>query len=367
MEVVRDKGNGITAAEIADRLGTTSHKVWDVLRELQKEGSIYFGKSMGRFISYPIEYKGNEMEDEQIAKRIADSVVKRLADDYDLKPKPKMMLADKQKSNVTLPPVFNKIVSYAKKGNNVQMVGPAGTGKGFLARKVAELFDAEFYEVNAVKNEYGLTGFVDANSRFVKTPFYDACKAVAEGRKAVFLFDEMDCSDGEVLKIFNEALDKKEFTFPNDEHLEFKALVFMSATNTIGTGSDEQYLGEQLDASTLNRFVPIRVDYNRQVEMSIAEGDEELVDFIDAFRRQTEKNGILVIVSYRNLKQIVSMKGELTLKEVMRDCLIRTMADDDLQNILNNMIDKNNLYYRACKGENVKWKIPEQQEFELTA
>ena len=126
-----------------------------------------------------------------------------------------------------LPPCFDSILAYAVNGNAVMMTGPAGTGKGYLARKVAEAVNAEFFEVNAVKNSYDLTGFVDANSRFVRTPFYDACKAVSEGKKAVFLFDEMDCSDPEVLKIFNEALSSLEFTFPNDEHLTFDDLIIL--------------------------------------------------------------------------------------------------------------------------------------------
>ena len=213
-----------------------------------------------------------------------------------------------------------------------------------------------------------MTGFVDANSRFVKTPFYDACKAVSEGRKAVFLFDEMDCSDPEVLKVFNEALSSFEFTFPNDEHLTFDDLIVISACNTFGTGSDEMYCGQQLDASTLDRFSVVRVDYNRKVEMSIARGDEELVDFIDMFRSQTEKNGILFVASYRSILRIVNQKGRtVPPKQVMRECFIKSMADDDLEQILNNLEEQldENFYYKACRGENLQWDAV--QPFELTA
>lgn len=256
-----------------------------------------------------------------------------------------------------LPPCFDRILAYATNGCNVMMTGLAGTGKGFIARQVAKACGAEFYEVNAVQNDYELKGFVDANSNFVKTPFYNACKASAEGKKVVFLFDEMDCSVPESLKIFNEALEAREFTFPNDEKLEFGEMIILCACNTFGTGADEMYVGNQLDASTLNRFVLIRVDYNRKVELSIAKGDEELVDFIDTFRRQTEKNGLMVVISYRNLKQIVAMKGILPLKQVMKDCLVKSMGDDDLKNILNNIssIVGSNRYFKATKGENVEW------------
>lgn len=254
-----------------------------------------------------------------------------------------------------LPPVFDEILVQATSGNNVMMTGPAGTGKGYMARQVAKAIGAEFYEVNAVADQYGITGFVDANSRYVRTPFYDACKAVSEGRKAVFLFDEMDCSNGIALKTFNEALEAKEFTFPNDEKVEFKDLIIMSACNTFGTGSDELYLGERLDASTLNRFTPVMVDYNRNVEMALAGGDEELVDFIDVFRSQVEKNGLGFVVSYRNIKQICNVKDKLDLRKVMKQCLVKTMAEDDLRSVLENIegIMSNNRYFKATKGERV--------------
>lgn len=256
-----------------------------------------------------------------------------------------------------LPPVFDDILNSASCGCNVMMTGPAGTGKGYMARQVAKALEAEFYEVNAVGTEYGLTGFVDANSNYVKTPFYDACKASSEGKKVVFLFDEMDCSDPASLKVFNEALEAGEFTFPNDEKLEFEDMVVMSACNTYGTGADEMYVGNVIDASTRNRFVMIKVDYNRKVEEQLALGDEALCDFIDAFRGQVEKCGLKEVVSYRNIKQIKKlMKTSMPLKKIMQIALIKSIAEDDLRSILENIGDvmSDNIYYRATKGENVR-------------
>lgn len=255
-----------------------------------------------------------------------------------------------------LPPCFDDILGCVANGVNVMMTGHAGTGKGYMARQVAKALEADFFEVNAVDTEYGLTGFVDANSRYNSTPFYDACKASAEGKKVIFLFDEMDCSNSRALKVFNEALEAKEFTFPNDEKLEFENMVVMSACNTYGTGSDEMYTGNRIDESTLNRFVMIKVDYNRKIEEKLAEGDEDLCDFVDAFRNQIDKCGLQTVVSYRNIKQITKLKKVLPLKKVMQMALIKSMAEDDLSNIMNNLSDvmSGNVYYRATKGENVK-------------
>lgn len=288
---------------------------------------------------------------EEVLPKVNDAVEKKLADVYIVEHHIKVANNPEVVLECELPPVFDEILAYASNGLSVMMTGPAGTGKGFMARQVAKCLNAEFFEVNAVKNNYELTGFVDANSRYNATAFYDACKASSEGKKAVFLFDEMDCSDAESLKVFNEALEAREFTFPNNEKLQFEDLVILSACNTFGTGADEIYCGNQLDASTLNRFVLKRVDYNRKIEMKIAQNDEALCDFIDMFRAQTEKTGMQVVISYRNIKQITRMKDVLPLPTVMKDCLVKSMADDDLKNILNNIrpVLAENRYFKATE------------------
>ena len=296
------------------------------------------------------KFSAQSVLDEVLPKAL-EAVEKKLADVQIVEHHVKVANNPEIVMDCELPPVFDEILAYASNGLSVMMTGPAGTGKGFMARQVAKCLNAEFFEVNAVKNNYELTGFVDANSRFNSTPFYDACKASSEGKKAVFLFDEMDCSDAESLKVFNEALEAREFTFPNNEKLQFEDLVILSACNTFGTGADEIYCGNQLDASTLNRFVLKRVDYNRKIEMKIAQSDEALCDFIDMFRAQTEKTGMQVVISYRNIKQITRMKDVLPLSTVMKDCLVKSMADDDLKNILNNIrpVLSGNRYFKATE------------------
>ena len=379
LEKIRER-DGVTAKELATELNISVTKVWEIVRCFNKIGEVKYEKKGAVYIirenKEKIEDKnmGNELQDllmNTISKYSADKIIdevmpqvrQKCIEEFGMTPivhEIKIGNAEPVKMKCELPKCFDSILAYAVNGNAVMMTGPAGTGKGFLARQVALATGAKFFEVNAVKNSYDLTGFVDANSKFVSTPFYDACKTVSEGGKAVFLFDEMDCSDPEVLKIFNEALASLEFTFPNDEHLTFDNLIILCACNTMGTGADEAYCGEQLDSSTLDRFVMVRVDYNRKIELSIAKGDEELVDFIDNFRKQTEKSGLVFVASYRSIKRIVSMKGVLPLKQVMKECFIKSMADDDLKIILDNLSENlslnENVYFKACKGENVKWE-----------
>lgn len=314
-------------------------------------------KQITELVMNAVQETTKKIVGEKLEQDIFPTIKKRITEEFGYLPQIHAVRVNNAKAvkiKETLPPCFDSILKYAANGTPVMMTGEAGTGKGFIARNVAKALEAGFYEVNAVKNSYDLTGFVDAHSRYNQTPFYNACKDASEGKKAVFLFDEMDCSEPEVLKIFNEAISSLEFSFPNNEKLEFPNLIILCACNTFGTGNDEQYVGERLDASTLDRFVMVKVDYNRKVEVALAQGDEALVDFIDAFRNQVEKNGLLFVVSYRSLKRITSMKGVLPLKQVIKECLIKSMSDDDLESVLINIKGmEKNIYYRAAKGENV--------------
>jgi SpoVK/Ycf46/Vps4 family AAA+-type ATPase len=227
---------------------------------------------------------------------------------------------------------FEEILAWVANGNAVMLTGEAGTGKGTIARQVATAMGANFYEVNAVQNSFDLTGFVDAQSFYVETSFYKACKDASEGTPTVFLFDEMDCSVPEVLKIFNDALSSYEFTFANGETLEFSEnMHFICACNTFGTGADMKYVGNQLDASTLDRFAMVHVDYDENIELAVT-NDKELVHFIKVVRTAT--GGMNFVCSYRSEKRIASMKGVLPMKKVLMQGLFKGMAEDDLTQVM---------------------------------
>lgn len=379
-QVIVDSGkSGLTYPRLKVKFGAKGW--WNFLEELQKEKKVFGYKIKGERYNH---YTATEFKEEQrfatLAKcgadRVASEVIPLVKEmcikEFGMLPVVHQVCVAENPSVTVkgnLPACFDSVVAYAVNGCPVMLTGAAGTGKGYLARQVAKSLGAEFFEVNAVKNSYDLTGFVDAQSRFVKTPFYDACKAVSEGKKAVFLFDEMDCSDPEVLKIFNEAMSSFEFTFPNDEKLEFENLVIIAACNTFGTGADEQYCGEQLDASTLDRFAMVRVEYEKSIELSITGNNKELVKFFDTFRAQTEKNGLPFVVSYRSLKRIAKMEQVLPLAQVMKECFLKSIADDDLRSILSAMPKsmENNRYYKAALGENVETEQSQELQFSESA
>lgn len=177
----------------------------------------------------------------------------------------------------------------------VYLVGEAGTGKNFTLEQIAQEMGLKFYFTNSVQQEYKLTGFIDAGGKFHETEFYKAFK-----NGGLFFLDEIDASIPEVLVLLNAAIANRYFEFPNgriEAHPDFRVV---AAGNTVGSGANELYTGRLvLDQATLDRFVVIEFDYDRNVEMSLAHGNEFLVNFVRGLRRFAKENGIRATFSYR--------------------------------------------------------------------
>ena len=54
------------------------------------------------------------------------------------------------------------------------IVGPAGSGKSLACEQIAKEMGLHFYVANRVQNSFELTGFVNAQGKYVTTQFYEA-------------------------------------------------------------------------------------------------------------------------------------------------------------------------------------------------
>ena len=229
---------------------------------------------------------------------------------------------------------FDTVLGLVGKDIPVFLVGPAGSGKNVLCKQVAEALGLKFYFTNAVTQEYKLTGFTDAMGNYQPTQFY---KAFTEG--GVFMLDELDASIPEVLNILNAAIANRYFDFPApigyvEAHKDFRVV---AAGNTSGHGADYQYVGRnQLDAASLDRFVPVTVDYSSKIEDSLA-GDSVLADFCREFRRAAKKVGVSVIVSYRAIANIANILDIVSLEDALKMCLVKDLEKDDVRLITNEL------------------------------
>lgn len=187
----------------------------------------------------------------------------------------------------------------------VYLAGPAGSGKNHTVEQICNELGWNFYFSNSVQQEYKLTGFIDAGGKFHETEFYKACTSEDE---CVFFLDEIDASIPEVLVLLNAAIANGYFEFPNGR-VDLDHVHFVAAGNTVGNGADDMYTGRMtLDQATLDRFAIIEFDYSLTIEMAIAKGNSELVNFVHQLRNEATSKGIRATFSYRCITMVTKLE-----------------------------------------------------------
>ena len=239
---------------------------------------------------------------------------------------------------------FETIKACVENDIPVYLVGPAGSGKNHTLQQIATELGLDFYFTNAVQQEFKVTGFIDAGGTFHETEFY---KAFKDG--GLFFLDEMDASIPEVLVLLNAAIANRYFEFPNGKinaHPDFR---IVAAGNTVGDGADEQYTGRlTLDQSSLDRFAVIEFDYDRNIELALAKGNKELVDFINELRSECKSIGIRATFSYRAIISVSKLEKALPLDKVMVIAVVKGMDKDTIKTI--RLVNISNKYWKALKA-----------------
>ena len=173
--------------------------------------------------------------------------------------------------------VFYSLFKWLSLGENVALIGPAGSGKTSAVRAAADLLGLDYYSVGACQTPYELTGFISASGDRVETSFSRFCQ-----NGGVFLFDELDGSSPKALTVLHEALDNRRLTLPGGESIELHpSCLIVASANTWGRGADRTYVGRNaLDGATLDRFVQLAMGYDEIFESAIlgVEPDAETVN-----------------------------------------------------------------------------------------
>lgn len=224
---------------------------------------------------------------------------------------------------------YNLIKSCIEKDIPVFLVGDAGTGKNYTLEQISWELGLEFYFTNSIQQEYKLTGFIDAGGKYHETEFYKAFK-----NGGIFFLDEIDASIPEVLVLLNAAIANRYFEFPNGRIKAHENFRVVSAGNTVGSGADELYTGRLvLDQATLDRFVIIKFDYDRNIEMHLSKNNKELVDFIRTLRSEAKTNGIRATFSYRCISMVTKLESVgLSLRDILEIAVFKGMEKDTINN-----------------------------------
>lgn len=227
----------------------------------------------------------------------------------------------------------------------IYLAGPAGSGKNFTVEQIAKELGWDFYFSNSVQQEFKLTGFIDAAGDFHETEFYKACTSENE---SVFFLDEMDASIPEVLVLINAAIANGYFEFPTGR-VDLKNVHFVAAGNTVGSGSDEMYTGRMvIDQATLDRFAIIEFGYDTNIEMAMAENDDDLVDFIHSLRKSSESQGIRATFSYRCITMAKKLENAgMSLVEVIKIAVVKGLDSDTVNTMFVKTVNGDNRFAKA--------------------
>lgn len=212
---------------------------------------------------------------------------------------------------------FETLLKLAQARENVFMYGPTGSGKTYIGKQLAEVLGLPFYFLSCSSgmSEASLSGRLlpgkGGNFEYWESEFV---KAFENG--GVFLIDEIDAADANVLLIINSALANNRFAVPGrrekpyaERHPDF---VCIAAANTLGTGSDRMYAGRsKLDTSTLDRFGigKVYIGYDDAVEAKLCP-DEALRNHLLRYRRGINANGTERAMSSRFLEKAYKMHSQ---------------------------------------------------------
>lgn len=192
--------------------------------------------------------------------------------------------------------LFPDILATINIGLPLALIGPAGSGKSTCVEQAADALTMPFYLQNGVTGTHELTGYMDAYGKYHTTSFRTAFQY-----GGMFFCDEADTSDAGAFKWINTAVANGYALFPDSaelvrRHKDFRIVI---GANTFGTGADRLYVGaNQLDASTLDRFVFIEFGYDEKLEKIIS-GNIKFADRVQRLRKAAVQEKARIVISPR--------------------------------------------------------------------
>lgn len=144
-------------------------------------------------------------------------------------------------------------------GVNVYLYGERGTGKSTIARQIAKALGqpAIVQPVSSGLTSSAILGYMTADGKYCPSNLYHAYT-----KGYLYVGDEFDGAEAEILLSLNGLIDNRYATFPNGETIEaHKDFRFLAIGNTNGLGGNGTYTARsRLDAATLDRFCLLTID-----------------------------------------------------------------------------------------------------------
>jgi MoxR-like ATPase len=230
---------------------------------------------------------------------------------------------------------FDVLLKMVSTGFPTIMVGPAGSGKTTSAEQVAEALGLEFYaeSVGAQTSKSDIKGYNTAVGQYNSSLFY---QAYVNG--GLFLMDEIDAGNANVLVSINAAIANTSYAFPDGMQKKHSDFYFIAAANTYGNGANRQYVGrQQLDAATLDRFITLDWEIDEELERTFIEHYTDGVRWhktVVAVRKVVNDRSYRVIVSPRATMKGASLLHQgLHVPQVIDATILAGVADEQRKHL----------------------------------
>lgn len=239
---------------------------------------------------------------------------------------------------------LEQLITYAQMRLSPLLVGMAGTGKTHAGEQTATALGLDFYamSVGAQTSKSDIIGYMAANGNYVRTHFRDAYE-----QGGVFLMDEIDAGNANVLIQINAALSNGLCAFPDKMVKRHEDFVFIASANTFGNGANRQYVGRnQLDAATLDRFAVIEwfIDDDLEESLTVGLNGKAWYMAVRAARDYVAEKNIRALISPRATQKgsrLLNVGTDLT--EVIHATMLGSVPDDkkkDVQDVATKVFEK---------------------------
>lgn len=221
------------------------------------------------------------------------------------------------------------------------LVGPAGTGKSTIAEQAAQAIGLDFSSksCSAQTTETSLLGYMSATGEYVGTEFR---KRYEYG--GVFLLDEVDNGNPNVLTVLNSALSNTFMAFPDGMVTRHKDFVLVATANTFGNGATAEYVGRNpIDKAFVDRFSMVEVNYDLAVEEAMlasvvglpTQTADKWLSVVRKCRANAETYGLKVIVSPRaTLKGAKWLRNEVPMQAVLDMVVLKGLKAEQAAKVL---------------------------------
>lgn len=239
---------------------------------------------------------------------------------------------------------FDNVLKFILLGETPYMIGPSGCGKTYmLEQQIAKLLGMQVVTDSYITFEQAVIGYTNSgNGAYVPSNFY-RCYKYGD----IYFLDEIDNGIANATIILNKFMGNSNdsFTFPDgitiNRHPNFR---IVTAGNTKGSGRTLAYNTRQkMDEATLQRMVPIELEYDNRIECRILKGYKAWYDFAVNFRKAVEKVpsdsgeevnsiGTFTTRDAQSIKKCLDA-GAFTDEELMLYKIVQTKDQDYLSKI----------------------------------